>query len=171
MQCGSHPTKTLFKSYRIVNEKNNLLQAPKLFACEERQMHQNGDLSAAAAASRRGKGPQTGCLVLQVSGSLQEAAVRPGCYCLPNMAQGGTQTEELRKQDSRRAEGKGAWSPALDREPGIEVQQVVHTQKNQRSSAYKMLVYLKSLKPLVFKAILSHERLTTARDEFEHGPF
>lgn len=58
-----------------------------------------------------GKAPslqsQTGCLALQVSGSLQETAARPGCYCLPSTAQEGTQTAKRRKQRQRDSGGEG----------------------------------------------------------------
>lgn len=52
-------------------------------------------------------GSQTGCLALQVSGSLQETAARPGCYCLPSLAEEGTQTAKPRKQRQRGSGGEG----------------------------------------------------------------
>lgn len=59
----------------------------------------------------KGKAPslwsQTGWLALQVSGNLQEAAARPGCYCLPSRAQEGTQTPSEGSKGSGMVEWKG----------------------------------------------------------------
>lgn len=97
-------------------------------------------------------GSQTGCLALQVSGSLQETAARPGCYCLPSLAEEGTQTAKPRKQRQRGSGGEGGLLLSGHRDrTGSEKSRVLHTKATQRSSAYKNIVFLRAEKPFMLK--------------------
>lgn len=141
-------------SQRIIR-KNDLLWAAKLVICEERQeLKHSGDLSAAAPARRRGKGPfpwvsdwMSGS---QVSGSLQEAQAGQGVAVYP----AGLRREHKQLRQGSRGSGMGRegtvqpWGQP-GRESGTE-----HTKATQRSSVDKNIVFLQAVKPFMFRCLL-----------------
>lgn len=109
----------------------------------QQQLHGEGE-----APSLRSR---AGWLGLQVSGSLQEAAARPGRFCLPSLAQEGTRSCAEEAEAAGQREGKGPVVPPQRQSPAERASEP-RTKATHRSSAYRNIVYLQAGKPFVFKS-------------------